>query len=243
MTDKDIDRDIDRDIDQVLEGAARAPHPVEPAVLARVTGAIQASLRPVRPLPPSWILASGLVLVCAAIATAGAAHAGFNGFEKMNTLERALIFSTLGILIWAAGTAFVSEMIPGSRRIVASSALLLISCVALLGVFVVLFHDYHTEHFISIGLRCLFTGFAFAVPTGLVSWLVLRRGFAVNRIAAGLAAGTLGGLAGVALLELHCPNFEAPHVLLWHTAVVPLSAVAGALLAWALGFWSSSGAR
>jgi hypothetical protein len=231
----------DKEIDQLLEGAARAPHSVEPAVVKRATGAIQASLRPVRPLPPKWILASGLVLICAAIATAGAAHAGFYGIEKMNTLDRALIFSTLGLLIWAAGTAFVSEMIPGSRRIVTSGTLLLISCVALLGVFVVLFRDYHTEHFVSVGLRCLFTGFAFAIPTGLVSWLVLRRGFAVNRIVAGLAAGTLGGLAGVALLELHCPNFEAPHVLLWHTAVVPLSAVAGALLGWAVRFGSKAG--
>jgi Negative regulator of sigma F len=230
------DKDIDQEIDQVLEGAARAPHRVERAVLEGVTAAIQGSLRPVRPLPPKWVLASGLVVICAAIATAGAARAGFYGFEKMNTLDRALIFSTLGLLIWAAGAAFVSEMIPGSRRFASPGALLRISIAALLGVFVVLFRDYHTEHFISVGLTCLFTGFAFAVPTGLLSWLVLRRGFAVNRIAAGLAAGILGGLAGVTLLELHCLNFEAPHILLWHTAVVPLSAAAGAFLGWAMRF-------
>lgn len=233
----------DKEIDEILQSAAQAPHPVEPALLERVTGAIQASLRRVRPLPPKWILAGGPVLICAAIATAGAAHAGFYGFAKLGLLDRALIFCTLGVLIWAAGMAFVSEMIPGSRRIVTSGTLLLISCVALLGVFVVLFRDYHTEHFISVGLTCLFTGFAFAVPAGLLGWLVLGRGFAVNRIAAGLAAGTLGGLAGVTLLELHCANFEAPHILLWHTAVVPLSAAVGAIIGWALRFWSRSEAK
>jgi hypothetical protein len=38
----------------------------------------------------------------------------------------------------------------------------------------------------------------------------------------------------VTMLELHCVNLQAPHVLLWHTAVMPVSATAGALLAWLL---------
>ncbi|HXK04781.1 MAG TPA: NrsF family protein, partial [Verrucomicrobiae bacterium] len=69
------------------------------------------------------------------------------------------------------------------------------------------------------------------LAAGLAGWLVLRRGFAVNPMAAGLAAGTLASLAGVGMLELHCPNLEALHVLVWHTAVVPVSAFAGAVLA------------
>jgi hypothetical protein len=71
-----------------------------------------------------------------------------------------------------------------------------------------------------------------AIPAALASWLLLRRGFAVNSVAAGLVAGTLAGLAGVTMLELHCANLQAPHVMLWHTAVMPVSAAAGALLAW-----------
>ena len=62
------------------------------------------------------MLTGGVVLVCAGVALAGAARAGFNGFEKMNLPERALIFAMLGILTWVAGTEFVNEMIPGSRR-------------------------------------------------------------------------------------------------------------------------------
>jgi hypothetical protein len=33
------------------------------------------------------------------------------------------------------------------------------------------------------------------------------------------------------MLELHCANFEAPHVMLWHTAVIWVAAAAGALTA------------
>jgi hypothetical protein len=50
-------------------------------------------------------------------------------------------------------------------------------------------------------------------------------------------AGTLAGLAGVTVLELHCANLQVPHVMLWHTAVMPVSAAAGALLVgWAFQF-------
>jgi hypothetical protein len=63
---------------------------------------------------------------------------------------------------------------------------------------------------------------------------VTSRGLAMRGPSAGIAGGTLAGLAGVTALELHCANFQAPHVLLWHTAVVPVSAAAGALVGWLL---------
>jgi hypothetical protein len=113
--------------------------------------------------------------------------------------------------------------------------------VVLAGVFALLFRDYRTDHFVSAGIVCLLTGLLHAVPAALLSWLVLRRGFAVNSASAGLAAGTLAGLAGVGMLELHCANFQATHILVWHTAVIPVSGAAGALVAWALRLRFGSG--
>jgi Negative regulator of sigma F len=224
----------DREIDEILKQAAQAPHDVDPALLDRVASSIGSSMRPVRPLPPAWVLASGLVLICAAVALAGAARSGFYGFQKLSVLECLLIFPTLVILIWLAATTCVSEMIPGSRRRVAPGWLLGAGSLALLAVFAVLFRDYRTDRFVSQGLVCLTAGLLHAIPAALASWLLLRRGFAVNSVAAGLVAGTLAGLAGVTMLELHCANLQAPHVMLWHTAVIPVSAAAGALLAWLL---------
>jgi hypothetical protein len=154
----------------------------------------------------------------------------------MNLPERALIFAMLGILTWVAGTEFVNEMIPGSRRRMTAYGLLGIGSVVLIGVFALLFRDYRTEHFVSLGVICLVTGVLHAIPAGLLSWLVLRRGFAVNSVSAGLVAGTLAGLAGVGLLELHCPNFQAIHILVWHTAVLAVSGGVGALVGKALQF-------
>ena len=228
----------DGEIDEILKNAADQLPQVKPALLKGVADAIQPSLRPVRPLPPAWVLTGGVFLICATVALAGAARAGFNGFAKMDLLERALIFSTLSVLAWLAGTEFVHEMIPGSRRRISAEGMLALGSVALLAVFAALFHDYHTEHFVSAGLICLAMGVVHAVPAALLSWWILRRGFAVNPQSAGLVAGTIGGLAGVALLELHCPNFQAMHILIWHTAVLLVSAALGALIGRAQRFRS-----
>ena len=197
----------DEEIDDVLKETARGEHVLKAGTLQRVSDSIKTSLRPVRPLPPTWVLASGLVLVCAAVALAGAARAGFYGIEKMDLLERALIFSALAVSAWIAGIGFVKEMVPGSRRRVSPGALLAIVGGLLLGVFAILFRNYQTSDFFSAGIACLLTGLLFAVPTALLAWLFLRRGFAVNPVSAGAVAGTLGGTggswdAGAALPEL-----------------------------------------
>jgi hypothetical protein len=154
----------------------------------------------------------------------------------MDLLERTLIFAMLGILAWVAGTEFVNEMIPGSRRRMNAHQLQGIGSVVLVAVFALLFRDYHTERFVSAGIICLVTGVLHAIPAGLLSWVVLRRGFAVNSVSAGLAGGTVAGLAGIGLLELHCPNFQAIHILVWHTAVLVVSGGVGALVGRALQF-------
>lgn len=223
----------DEEVDEILQKALGAPQ-VDPALLKHIADSLNSTLRPVRPLPPTWVLTGGLALICAAVAAAAAALAGWYGFEKLNLWNRLLIFSTLGILVWVTGTQLVSRVIPGSRQRVSAGALLAIGCAALLGVFALAFRDYDTDHFIAAGVPCLRTGLLLAIPAACLSWLLLRRGFAVNPVAAGIVGGTFAGLCGVTMLELHCANFQTLHVLAWHIAVVPVSAAGGALLARAL---------
>ncbi len=220
----------DREIDQILKRAAQVPHEVDARVLERVIGSIGQSMSAVHPRRATGVLVGGLVLISAAVALAGAALRGFHGIQKMNGWERASVFPALIVLMWLASAALVSETIPGSRRRVSPMALLVTANLALLAIFAVLFRDYRTVNFLHQGLVCLATGIAYAIPTAFGSWLLLRRGFTVNPVDAGLAAGTLAGLAGVTMLELHCPNFEALHVMVWHTAVILVSAAGGASL-------------
>ena len=222
----------DEDIDDILKQAAGSAPEVDPAILDRVSGTIRSSLNPVRPLPPAWVLAGGLVLICAAVALAGGMLLGPHGVQKMSGLEIGLIFPVLGILVCLGAVLCVAQAIPGSRRPAAPGVLTVSACIALAAVFALLFRDYRTERFVSQGMACLIAGLALALPAALAVWWFLRRGFAVNSVAAGLAKGTLAGLAGVTMLELHCPNFEAPHVMVWHIAVLPVSAAIGMLAAW-----------
>jgi hypothetical protein len=222
-------------IDLVLQKAAETPHVVDAALLERIDVELRADLRPVRPLAGTWVLAAGVLLVAAMVAVLGAVRAGFYGIAKMDLVERAVIFGVLFLVAWAAGTEFVKSMIPGSLRRVSAGTLVVVSSAVLVAMFAVFFRDYRTRHFVHAGLLCLAAGVGHAIPAGLLGWWVLRRGYAVNGLAAGLVGGVLAGSAGVTLLELHCANFEAWHVLVWHTAVLPVSAAVGALGGWIVG--------
>ena len=223
----------DTEIDEVLDKAAHVPHAVPAGLLNRIADSIEPSLRPVRPMAPAWVLVLAIVLVGATVALVGAAREGFDGVEALSIPARLLIFGTLALLAGVAAAQVVRAWIPGSRY-VPSGAILAASSVVLLAVFALLFHDYQTHDFLSAGLACLVLGLSHAVPVALLIWWLLRRGYAVNPVSAGLISGTFAGLAGLTMLELHCPNFEASHVLVWHTLVLPVSAALGALAGWVL---------
>jgi hypothetical protein len=220
----------DEEIDNILRQAGEAPHDVDPRLLDRIGESIRPKMQPVRPLCSPLLLTCGLVAVCAGVAVAGASRLGFAGLFKLSTSQRALIFPLLAIFLGVAALECVAERIPGQRRFMAPGRLLAIGSVALIAAFAVMFQDYGTEHFVSQGMTCLIAGLAHAIPAALIMWLLLRRGFAVDPAAAGLASGMLAGLAGLLMLELHCVNFEAPHVMLWHSAVVWVAAGAGVLI-------------
>ncbi len=231
----------DSEIDDILGRAAAAPHEVAPALLAQVVTAMTASLRPVRPMAPPWMLASGLLSISVIVAVVSAWWLGFYGIRKLNVAEMGSIFPVLAIFTWLAALLSVAERTPGGLRwknprimepVMRNPGMLLVALIVIwIAVDAVFFHDYDLGAFIPQGVSCLCAGLLVAIPAGAGSWLVLRRGVAVNPVSAGLAAGTLAGLAGLLMLEIHCPNFRAPHVMVWHTAVVPVSALVGAVLA------------
>lgn len=228
----------DHEIDKRLAGAAYPARGVSPAVLDRITVALHSSLKPVRALSGPGLLVSGVLLICAVIALAGAVRGGLFGFKAMGIAARISVLCALAALGGLTAKEFVSQWIPGSRRYLTPQSLVALASGVLLVVFGLQFSDYRIEHFFSAGIICLGAGVIHAIVAACLAAWFLRRGCALNLITAGAVAGTLGGISGVAMLELHCPNLEAAHVLVWHVAVVPVSAVAGALVGWMVRTWS-----
>lgn len=203
----------------VLPGSAP-----DPAVLERIAASMTRDLKPVRPLPSSGATVSSLLVVFLAMAVLGAFRLGFFGLLRLSPGAIALIFPALGGLALLAAAASVNAMIPGSKRPFHPAVLMVLGCAVMAAIFVLLFRDHSLGRFVPQGIPCLRAGLIWAAPTAVFAWMLLRRGYAVDRGAAGLAAGTFAGLAGMAVLELHCPNFRLWHVVIWHVAVVPIAA-------------------
>jgi hypothetical protein len=222
-------RDRD-DLDEILKRAAATPANVDPVLLDRISRSIASGLQPSRPLPSWWVLIGGLVLVSAVGAVLVAALLKPYGFQRMTAMEMGLILPVLGFLMLISAALSVADAIPGSRRLMSPWLLLATCCVAIAGVIGFLFHDYGTEEFVIQGVKCLGLGLMTALPAYLGIWWLLKRGFTMDVVSAGLARGTVAGLAGIAMLQLHCPNFEAPHIIVWHIAVVPVTAAIAILV-------------
>ena len=189
-------------------------------------------MRPVRPLPPTWVLSAGLTLICLLVAMTASGRLGFVGVAQLTPWERLVIFSALGILVWSAGTEFVSQLIPASRQRFTASAFLAVCTVVLLGAFALVFRDYHTERFISAGVACLLTGLLLAIPTGLLELGSAAAARFRGKSRCGRTRGRCTGgtgrpdRVGTSL----CRLFRRYMCWFWHTAVVPVSAAGGALV-------------
>ena len=218
------------DVDRALGQASRASEPVDPALLARIAGTLGASVEPVRPLPSSAALVSRAAATCAAAAVVSALALGAYGVRIMSAAQVLAIFPAAAVLIVLAATFAVRETIPGSPRRAPAWAMPAIAASVFTAAYSIAFDDYRTPRFLAQGLICLRAGLIVAIPTAAAAWWGLRRGYVVNRAAAGLTQGALAGLAGAVMLEIHCANFEAPHKMVWHTGVLIVAAAVGALI-------------
>lgn len=199
--------------------------PVDPELLRRVTSSLQSDLKPVRPIATDAALVVRLLVVFAAAALAGAAALGFEGVRLNPPISGAVLVCVLPLALIEAAAA-ASAMIPGSRWFPPAVSAIA-GCVALAALLWFVLPDRGAGRFVPEGIACFTAGVVCAIFAASAAVLALWRGFAHNGNAAGLAIGALAGLAGLAMLELHCPNFRYPHVAVWHLAVVAVGAAAG----------------
>jgi hypothetical protein len=187
-------------------------------------------LKPVRPLPPAGayfaIFAGILIAVCIVSCYA---IAGQKGWQALSNLQRPLVFVPLSAIAALLAFSVVRQMTPGSKYtrttalFAAGAFALMLACMTLI------FRPMHESAFVHDSLACFRSGILFSVPAALLFALLLARGAGLSPALTGATAGGLAGLAGLTVLEIHCPNLNVYHIVVSHVTVPLICAAAGFL--------------
>ena len=218
-----------RSVIGLLDEAGKALAPSEDQ-LKRIHIGILENLKPVRPLPSSWIFlfACAAIFLCAV--AIGAMPFGMNGWGALNVAQRIAVFATLTASAVLLAISMVGQMVPGSKYALAPAELPITILTVLLLVIATTFRAQGEPAFVARGIACLKSGLTFSLPAGFLFWLLLRRGAILFPKLIGGAAGGLAGLIGLSVLEVNCPNLNVFHILVWHWGVVLVSSLAGVLI-------------
>lgn len=214
---------------RLLDKGPEVLRPSESRLKAIRASVIQ-DLKPVRPLAPSGILLAAFAINFAALATVGSIQLHAYGWRVLDPLQKAVVFTGLALGACVLAVSMVRQMRPGGRHLVSPALLLIAVLVLQVAGMAAMFHVREEFTFVSRGLFCLSSGLKYAIPGGLLSWLILRRGAGLAPKLMGATAGGFAGLIGVTVLEVHCPNLGLYHILVWHVGVLLLSALGGVAL-------------
>jgi hypothetical protein len=213
----------------LLSEGGKPPAPPENQV-QRIQARIAANLQPVRPLAPSRLFVFACAVIFLGVVAIGVTPSGMNGWAALNAVQRIVVSAALAASAVLLAVSMIGQMAPGNKYALAPTVLPIGILAALLVIIAVMFRPHEESAFITNGLSCVRGGLTFSILAALLFWLVLQRGAMLFPKLIGAAAGGLAGLVGLSVLELNCPNVSVFHILVWHWAVVLISAVAGALI-------------
>ncbi len=215
-------------LDQLFLAPTDAPDPKRLELIERL---ITGSLRPVRPLPSDPVLVAIFVTVFTVFAIVATIPFGFLGFRVWEPLQRFMIYGVISICAFFLATTIVGQMIPGSKRKHDPWRVILRSLLYLIAITLVVFQNFDRTRFVERGVPCLRLGSVCAAVAAVCVYAIIRKGFVTSMVQAGAVTGAFAGLAGIAVLALHCPIQSAAHVLTWHLSVMLLGVACGAILA------------
>jgi hypothetical protein len=213
------------------------------AQLEGIEAKIIGDLKPVRPLPPArfFLFASAIIFLLAV--AIGTSPFALTGWRVLSIGRRVAMFATLAASAASLAVSMVAQMVPASRYSLAPRAVPIAVLSGLLLVIGASFHRGSEPDFIASGLMCMRSGLTYALPAAFLFWLVVRQGAILNPRLIGVMAGGLAGLIGLSVLEMNCSNLNVLHIFLWHSGVLVISSIAGALLGAAVEFVERRRAR
>ena len=226
------DAKIDDKIDRLLEIPPASE--LSPDLRRKISGALAASLQPVKPMPAARVLAGQFAAIFLVFAAGLIAMMGVTGFRTLDAWQALGIVAILAVGVSLLSLVLAWQIRPGSQQKI--SAKLAWTClgVGFLTGAALLFPWRGAEAFVSRGWPCLLAGSAVAIPGGILFWLLARRGVPLSVGTFGGTLGAIAGLLGLTVLQFRCIYQDATHILVWHGGVLVLSIAAGVLVALAI---------
>jgi len=226
------DSKIDEKIDRLLELAPSSE--LSPELHRTISGALTASLQPVKPMPAARVLTGQFASIFLVFAAALIAMMGVTGFRTLHAWQALGIVAILAVGVSLFSLTLAWQIRPGSLQKIPAKLSWAYFGVGFLTGAALLFPWRGAEAFVSRGWPCLLTGSAVAIPGGVLFWLLTRRGVPLSAGAFGGTLGAIAGLLGLTVLQFHCLYQNAAHLLLWHGGILVLSITTGLLVALAI---------
>jgi len=201
-----------------------------PETLRHIADGMATGLRPVRPVAPARYFFGAFAVIFVSVAALGVYRMGAFAIAVMTPMQTAAIFSALAVSTGLLAYSLVQQMVPGSRHRIPPRLLPIAITISLTIAMAVLFQFQHERHFWANAWACIRAGTPFGALAAVPFWLMLRRGAILSPGMTGAATGLLAGLVGTSVLEIHCPNLDAWHILVSHLGVAILFALAGLVI-------------
>jgi hypothetical protein len=206
------------------------PGSASPATLRQIERAMVADFLPVRPVAPAARRFAVFGGIFGCFVAFGVYRMGAFAIAVMSPLQACAILSALAISAGLMAYSLANQMVPGSPHRIPPRPLAGGILISLPVAIVLLFQFQHEADFWTGNWACISAGTPFSVLAAIPLWLVLRRGAVLSPRMTGAATGLLAGLVGTSVLEIHCPNLDAGHILVAHLGVSLLCATAGFLI-------------
>jgi hypothetical protein len=202
-------------------------------ILRQIERGIVADLHPVRPLATARYLFAIFAGIFVSVVALGAYRMGAFAIAVMSPVQASAILGALAASAGLLAYSLIQQMVPGSRHHIPPRWLTAGILISLTVAIAVLFQFQHDRDFWKHGWACLRAGTPIGIIAALPIWLVLRRGAILSPGMTGAASGLFAGLVGTSVLEIHCPNLDAWHILVAHLGVSVLCALAGLVVGFA----------
>ncbi len=214
--------------------------PPSSATLRHIADGLSANLRPVRPVAQVAYLLGAFVGIFVVVATGVGYGMGALAIGVMTAVQASMILIALAVSAAMLSYSLVHQMVPGSLHRFPPKLLPVGITVCLSIAIAILFQFEQEAGFWAHSWPCIRAGIPIAFLAAIPFVLILRRGALLAPAMTGGATGLLAGLVGTTVLELHCRNLDAWHILASHIGVAILCALAGLAIGWAVEVTSYS---